>query len=996
MKRGEGSRAGSARRWNLWQGAHHRSSRRAGAGHAAAAGPGSVDERPRYDAFISYNWEADAAFAPGLRRLLRRIGVSRFRPRPGTEIYVDRSGTRMGDSLPLELQRALRQSREFILLASPQAAESHWVNEEIKLWRSLPGSRRIQIAITAGTHRWDSVTSDFDWNHSTAIPRALSGCFDDSPVIVDLVAVRALRWRSLHRKRVREPVAKIAAFLRDVDMEPLLDEDGRYRRRLLSTVGVFLAAAAVGTSVLLARVNAAQEVGEQQQARAAARRLLVDAGQAAQSDPLRAARLTLAAAGLDTGEKDPGHEAALAERVYELRHVHRLVDIGEDPDRDFTTTAVGPKGELAYTHGDGQSIRVLGPDGSRLADLQLPKPESESPPATGWEGEYTQLRFDASGRSLFATQISGPTVRWDLNSAGVAPQRLGDGVSSFDISRSGDIAWPGAFAQESEGVVAAEELVDNGVEVRRAGDERLVRSSRGFPGAAVTDVHFSPSGREIICRLSRPATNEIAVRVWDVDRQHWRGAEASVRWVPAGQASAVRDDGKALAVVNDGRVQLYETLTGKRMGKSPELAPGLSRAESAFAVFSRSGSTLFTADVEGRITSWDLTAGKGEEIFRAGERLHGMARALGSDMLAVNGTRRAAVVDPERDHRRTLIPNAAEAVDVSMSAGESLAVLSERELTVRRRPDAAPNGRSRGIVAWPGRSHVDFSPDGSRLLSVESHHEESQLVSRDAASLVTQWIVSPGQLNVDDFNGVTAADGYLLVPQLSDVIFLSAEGRWMGSVPGSLVDTDATGNWSAVLTSTGSPTGHAVIEIRNTNGIVPTSVPVPVRRITPQGTVIGLRITGSTTLLISLYRGPEDGEDLWYGVEHWNMATGKRIARTELGSTTTLDDLVAGPGETLTWFKETGISFHRRGSSEPFARWRVPESTGVLTSTVDAAPDGRTAVVAEWDGPVAAWKLTPAAWLSSVCDIVGSPRVGTLQRASDAPTTRAHNPCARQ
>lgn len=113
----------------------------------------------RYWAFISYS-HADERWAGWLHRSLEgyRIPerlVGRATPR-GTvpkklfPVFRDRDELAGSSSLGPELQKALGGSRSLIVICSPRSANSRWVNEEIKYFKSLGRADRVFALIVDG------------------------------------------------------------------------------------------------------------------------------------------------------------------------------------------------------------------------------------------------------------------------------------------------------------------------------------------------------------------------------------------------------------------------------------------------------------------------------------------------------------------------------------------------------------------------------------------------------------------------------------------------------------------------------------------------------------------------------------------------------------------------------------------------------------------------------------------------------------------------------
>ncbi|MEU2037219.1 toll/interleukin-1 receptor domain-containing protein [Nocardia niwae] len=83
------------------------------------------------DVFLSYARTADDGIAPALKQGLARLAKPWSRPR-ALRVFRDRTDLSAAHDLTAEIEDALRRSRYFVLLASPQAAQSHWVGKEIE------------------------------------------------------------------------------------------------------------------------------------------------------------------------------------------------------------------------------------------------------------------------------------------------------------------------------------------------------------------------------------------------------------------------------------------------------------------------------------------------------------------------------------------------------------------------------------------------------------------------------------------------------------------------------------------------------------------------------------------------------------------------------------------------------------------------------------------------------------------------------------------------
>src|SRR5262245_56831818 len=165
----------------------------------------------RYGAFISYSHAASAEVARGLQKWLQTYAKPWWRWR-AINVFRDETDLTASPGLWSTIADALDHSSHFILLASPEVAQSKWIKREIRYWLGDQGAGALDgpdldapianpkpervatllIALTAGGINWDDEagsTGDFDWSKTNAVPRQLSGVFREEPQWVDLTAV---------------------------------------------------------------------------------------------------------------------------------------------------------------------------------------------------------------------------------------------------------------------------------------------------------------------------------------------------------------------------------------------------------------------------------------------------------------------------------------------------------------------------------------------------------------------------------------------------------------------------------------------------------------------------------------------------------------------------------------------------------------------------------------------------------------------------------------
>jgi hypothetical protein len=156
-----------------------------------------------YDAFVSYSHAKDKPIAAALQSVVQRLGKPWYRRR-ALRLFRDDTSLAATPHLWPTIEQALGQSRFLILLASPEAAASKWVNKEVAYWLEHNSIDTLLIGVTDGVLAWDETIGDFGWREGMPLPPVLTGRFPAEPKWVDLTAYRARARQDL---AVREPCA---------------------------------------------------------------------------------------------------------------------------------------------------------------------------------------------------------------------------------------------------------------------------------------------------------------------------------------------------------------------------------------------------------------------------------------------------------------------------------------------------------------------------------------------------------------------------------------------------------------------------------------------------------------------------------------------------------------------------------------------------------------------------------------------------------------------
>lgn len=221
------------------------------AGQAAGITP------PRYRAFISYS-HADEAAARRLHRWIetyrmppRTVGRMTPRgpvPRRLSPVFRDRNELSASADLNEEVEAALADSGCLIVLCSPKARASRWVNSEIALFRTLHPGRPILAALL------ESEPGD-------AFPSALLSPRADGTIPEPIAA--DFRKQGDGPKLAR---LKLAAGLAGLPLDELVQRDAqRQMRRVMAITFAAIAAALILALLLIFALNARNEAERQRQ-----------------------------------------------------------------------------------------------------------------------------------------------------------------------------------------------------------------------------------------------------------------------------------------------------------------------------------------------------------------------------------------------------------------------------------------------------------------------------------------------------------------------------------------------------------------------------------------------------------------------------------------------------------------------------------------------------------------------------------------------------------
>jgi tetratricopeptide (TPR) repeat protein len=217
----------------------------------------------KYRAFISYS-HRDAEWGTWLHRSLERYRVPRrlvgrttsqgVVPPRIAPVFRDREELSTASNLSREITTALEQSAALIVVCSPSAAESRWVNEEIRAYQRLGRAEHVFCLIVGGEPGAPGQEC-----FPPALLEPADGGSVPEPIAADVRPGKDGRTGAL---------LKLVAGLVGVGFDDLARREQQRRQKRLATIAVAAVAGMGVTSVLATLALLARNEAERQRERA--------------------------------------------------------------------------------------------------------------------------------------------------------------------------------------------------------------------------------------------------------------------------------------------------------------------------------------------------------------------------------------------------------------------------------------------------------------------------------------------------------------------------------------------------------------------------------------------------------------------------------------------------------------------------------------------------------------------------------------------------------
>ena len=629
---------------------------------SATAVPGTVC---KYRGFISYSHAADDLLAPELQSGLHRFAKPWYRLR-AMRVFRDKTGLAVTPELWGSIQKALADADYFILLASPQAAQSKWVEQEVDWWLRNRSVTHLLIVWTDGELIWDRATEDFDWTKTTALPRRLVKVFQEEPNYLDLRFAKTSAHLSLRQPKFLEAIASLSATLQGRSLDEIIGEDIRQHRKTMrwlrfavaGLMGLIIVAAYAAFVARQASFTAGHLAGDIEGAAKKQRREAISLDVADRSlavldtDRELAILLAIEAASIYPTSKA---QSALRQSLFEALAPELILPghaggsyfarFMPDGQRVITGGADNvarvwelPSGKMTLElrgHAAGVTGADVSPDGKRICTSSRFDESARVWDADTGAGLFeikqkglTAAQFSPSGKQILTVAEQGDAVLWDA----VSGQRLRALASPYAQMRGASWLYSARFSPDGNRVA----LVDWHPAVSDVATGKALFELEGHT-AQVLDIGYSPDGQRIVtasedrtARVWRATTGKsIAVLPHDAE-VIWATFSPGGRWIVTctsegkrihvwdaasykkiaeidsqSEELAFSPDGNFLVSTSgEGTAEVFETRTGARVA---ELTGRTGPVRSPG--FSPNGRRVVTAGLDGKVDLYPFNLG---------------------------------------------------------------------------------------------------------------------------------------------------------------------------------------------------------------------------------------------------------------------------------------------------------------------------------------------------------------------------------------------------
>ncbi len=541
-----------------------------------------------YVAFISYSHAADGKLASQLQAAIHRFARPWYRLR-SVSVFRDQTSLAPSPALWESISKVLDEARYYILIASPESAQSYWVKRELEHWCRRGKAQNIIIVLSSGEIVWSKESGDFNWKKTTALPTTLTTVFSEEPLFLDL------RWAQteLHLSRdhpmFRDTVASISAVLLGKSKDEITGDDVRRLQiaKLTAWSAVSVLTVLLGLAIVLGVMsNIQREAAVQAREKALARQLAAQSEFFRRESPRKLPLSTLLA--VESMRHDNSFEGDQALRG-SLKHIAPLIgSVQCDQYEQVSAIAFSLDDTLAAIGSADGTVRLVRiPELTEIHSLEL-------------KGYVQWAAFSSSGSLLMVSygsdgSVVGPNISFFDTSTWKLVFQLKHDEPVYAVSQQGDHLFTlsgSQYDQKKKTVIIARIHSDDSIQI----ENKHVYEGSVFLGSGSLVFVNAPDQQQLL--VQDILTGELRTRLdYQPDLNKLVSSEDNNYF-----ASLIANDDPQKRFV-----LVWDLASGRRVAS---IQP--SQRISGMRFDSR-GQFLTLASYDGTIRVWELPSGK--EIF---------------------------------------------------------------------------------------------------------------------------------------------------------------------------------------------------------------------------------------------------------------------------------------------------------------------------------------------------------------------------------------------
>jgi WD40 repeat protein len=541
---------------------------------------------PKYWAFISYS-HADKRWADWLHRTLENYRVpiklvgrvtdrGHAVPKRIFPVFRDRDELPSSSDLGQNINMALQGSAYLIVISSPRAAVSRWVNEEILTFKSLGRENRVLTIIVDGE---PNATDKPECGMLECFPPGLRFRIGPSreqlPNPAEPIAADA-RPSGDGKSRA---LLKLIAGILGVSFDELAERDAQRRRRNLISLFLFVTTLSLAAA-LFVHVEEQKYLAEQEEVFRAQDMLRLDQLKMQQEEAQRQAQEKIAKQQQKLAEGNEKEARLRTENFYEEKGRQYLVS--GDP-----ASAAPYLVEAWKTYPERTELQLL-------IGMALQPLVGQHLILTGHAGEVLQVRWSPDGKMIASADDVGDVKIWDANQ--------GQQINDFSMNENGSRKVVSLlFSPNSKEIIATND-----------GGHIVILNLNQLPNPKPESFqHNDLSGGPVHAAVSKDGkllatvgwdtvTGGQEIKVWQLPE----GTNLAAFGNENGASACFSADGKRLLVASDdGYVRIWDWMTKSKLLE----IKGDGRMTNA--IFSPNEKYIFGTGDNNLLVRWNATSG---------------------------------------------------------------------------------------------------------------------------------------------------------------------------------------------------------------------------------------------------------------------------------------------------------------------------------------------------------------------------------------------------